>query len=67
MKPMKDYHDEKFTNNSLNNYGLSPSRYFSALALSWDVMLNVTKVEFELNSDADMYLFFEKGMSFSHF
>ena len=28
-------------------------------ALSWDAMLNMTKVEFELISDADMYLFFE--------
>ena len=34
----------------------------SAQALSWDVMLNITKVEFELISDAVMYLFFEKGM-----
>ena len=36
---------EKFRNNSLNNYGLSPSHYLNAPALSWDVMLNMTKVE----------------------
>ena len=33
----------------------------SASALSWDAMLNMTKGEPELISDADMYLFFEKG------
>ena len=58
INSMKDYHDlylkcnvllladvfEKFRNNSLTNYGLCPSHYFSAPALSWDVMLNMTKV-----------------------
>ena len=38
------------------------SHYLSALALSWDLMLRMTKVELELISDADMYLFFDKGM-----
>ena len=28
-------------------------------------MLNMTKVEFELISDADMYLYFEKDMRYS--
>ena len=37
------------------------SHYFSAPVLGWDAMLNMTKVELELISDADMYLFFEKG------
>ena len=31
-------------------------------ALSWDAMLNISKVEIEFISDADMYLLFEKGM-----
>ena len=76
MKTMKDYHDlylkydvllsadefENFRNNSLKNYGLCPSHYLSTQALSWDAMLNMTKVELELISDADMYLSFEKGM-----
>ena len=67
---MKDYHDlylkcnvllladvfEKFINNSLKNYVITP-------ALSWDAMLNITKVELELIPDPDMYLFFEKGMT----
>ena len=32
-----------------------------AAALSWDAMLNMTKVELELIPDPDMYIFFEKG------
>ena len=56
MKTIKDYHDlylkrdvllladvfEKFRNNSLKNYGVCPSHYLSATALSWDAMLNMT-------------------------
>ena len=34
--------DEKFRNNSFKNYGLCPSNYLSAPALSWDAMLNMT-------------------------
>ena len=58
MKTMKDYHDlclkcdvlpledvlEPFRDNSIMNYGLCPSDYFSAPALSWDAMLSMTKV-----------------------
>ena len=76
MKMMKDYHDlylkcdvlllavisEKFRNSSLKNYGLYSSHYLSAAALSWDAILNMTKVDIELISNTDMYLFFEKGM-----
>ena len=73
---MKDYHNVylkcdvllladvfgRFRNNSLKNYGLCPSHYLSAPALSQKAIFNMTKVELELISDADMYLFFEKGM-----
>ena len=76
MKTMKDYHDlylkwdvllladvfKKFRNNSLKNYGLWPSHYLSAPALSWDAMLNMSKTKLELISDPGMYIFFEKGM-----
>ena len=72
---MKDYHDlylkcevlllvdvfEKFRNNSLKNYGLCPSHYLSAPAISWDAMVNMTTVELELILNHDMYIFFEKG------
>ena len=59
---MKDYDDfylkcdvlllpdvfEKFRDNSLNNYGLSPSHYLSAPALSWDAVLNIIKTKLKL-------------------
>ena len=51
---------EKFINSSLKNYKKCPSHYLSATALSWDATLNMTKIEPELISDADMYFFFEK-------
>ena len=38
------------------------SHYLNVSALSWDEMLSVTKVELELITDPDMYIFFEKGM-----
>ena len=58
MKTMKDCHElylkydilllanvfGKFRNNSLKNYGLCPSHYLSAPALTWNAMLNMTKV-----------------------
>ena len=76
MKTMTDYHDlylkcdvllladvfKKFRNNSLKNYGLSPSHYLSAPDLSWDAVLKMTKIKLELISDPDMYIFFEKGI-----
>ena len=77
MKTMKDYHNltclkcevllladvfEKFRNNSLKNYRLCPNHYLNAPISSWDTVLNMTKVELELISDLDMYIFFE-GMS----
>ena len=62
---MKDYHNlylewdvllladvfEKFRNRCLKSYGLCPSHYLSAPALSWDAILSVTKVEVDLISD----------------
>ena len=53
MKTMKNYHNlyvkcdvllladvfQKFRNRNLNNYGLRPSHYLSALALSWNAIL----------------------------
>ena len=76
MKMMKDYHGlylkcdvlllvdvfKKFRSDSLKNYGLCPSHYMSAPALSWDAMLNIKKIKLELISDPDMYIFFEIGI-----
>ena len=75
MKTMKYYHDlylkcgvllladvfEKFRNNSLKNYDLCPSHYWSAPGLSWDTLLKMMKIKLELITDPDMYIFFEKG------
>ena len=76
MKTMKGYQDlrlkcdvlllvvvfENFRNSSLKHYGISSSHYLNALGSSWDAMLNMTRIELELISDANMYLFFEKGI-----
>ena len=78
MKTMKDYYElylkcdallladifEKIRNNSFKNYGLCPSYYLSAPTLSWDAMLNMTKVELECIPDTDMHIFFEKRYYF---
>ena len=75
-KTMKDYYDlylkcdvflladvfEKSRNNSLKNYELFPTHYLSAPALSWNAMLNMTKVKLELIPDPDMNMFFKKGI-----
>ena len=54
---------EKLRSSSLKDYGLCPSHCLGAPSLSCDaVLLNMTKSEPELVSDADMYFFFEKGM-----
>ena len=77
MKNMKSYHDlylkcdalllanvfEKFRNRCLENYSLYPSHFLERTSLCWDTMLSMTKVELDLISNVDMYLFFEKGMT----
>ena len=45
---------EKFRNNSLKNYGLCPNHYLSAPGLSWDAMLEITKIELELIPDPEV-------------
>ena len=68
---MKYYHDlyfkfdvlqladvfEKFRNNSLKNYGLCLSHCLSTPGLSWDAMLNMTKVQLKRIPDPDIYLY----------
>ena len=76
MKTTKDYHNlylkldvllladvfEKFRNNKLTNYGLSPSHYLRPPGIIWDAMLKIKKkLELELITNADMYIFFEKS------
>ena len=76
MNSMGDYHDlylktdlllladvfEKFIKRCLDYYGSDPCHYFSSPELSWDEILKMTKIELELISDTDIYLFIEKGM-----
>ena len=47
---------EKFINMCLDYYGLDPCHYFSCSVLSWDAMLKMTGIEFELMSDIDKHL-----------
>ena len=72
----KDFHDhflkkdvllladlfEKSIPTYLKYYGLDSCHYFSAPELSWDAMLNMTKIELEKIKDPDKYMFFEQGM-----
>ena len=53
---------EKFTNNSLKNYGLCPSHYLRTPGLSFDAILKMTKNELDLIPDPYMYVFFEKSL-----
>ena len=46
---------------------LCRSHYLSTLDLSWNAMLNITKVEPDLISDVNMYCFFQKGTKGSVF
>ena len=53
---------EKFISTCLDYYGLDHCHYFSSPGLSWDAMVKMTRIEFDLISDIDMHLFIEKGM-----
>ena len=41
-------------------YELDLCHYFSSPGFSWDAMLKMTKIELDLISDIDMYVFIEK-------
>ena len=74
MNTMGDYHDlylktdvladvfEKFIKTCLDYHGLDPYHYFSSPGLSWDAMLNLTRIQLDLISDNDMHSFIEEGM-----
>ncbi|XP_050528668.1 uncharacterized protein LOC126898547 [Daktulosphaira vitifoliae] len=53
---------EKFRAESLKNYSLDPTHYYSCPALSFDAMLKYTDVNIELITDPDMLLMFELGI-----
>ena len=53
---------QKFINNNLKYYGLCPNHHLSTPTLSWNAMLNMTKIKLELISDLYIHIFFENGM-----
>jgi hypothetical protein len=76
IKTFREYHDlylkrdvyglcdmfEAFRDVCSNSYGLDPCHYMGNPSLSWDAMLKHTQVRLEQITDADMYMFFEKGI-----
>lgn len=75
-KNMKDYHDlylltdvdiladvfQKFRHTSYATYGIDPTWYVSLPSYAWDCAMKVTDIELELLTDANKYLFFERGI-----
>ena len=51
---------ENFRDICLENYKIDPAYYYTSPGLFWDAMLKETKVELELLSDVDMFLFFKR-------
>ena len=48
---------QKFSNFAYETYNLDPRHSYTLPGFSWQSMLKMTKIELELISDADMYLF----------
>ncbi|XP_076301498.1 uncharacterized protein LOC143219367 [Lasioglossum baleicum] len=53
---------ENFRDDCLENYKLDPAHYYTLPGFAWDVMLKMTKIELELFTDVDMFLFVERGI-----
>lgn len=53
---------ENFRQQCLAIYDLDPAHYFTVPGYSWDCMLKYTKVEIELLTDIEMYLYVERGI-----
>ncbi|XP_074035421.1 uncharacterized protein [Leptinotarsa decemlineata] len=53
---------EQFRGSCLRTHNLDPAHYFTLPGLTWDEMLKYTKVELELLTDPDMFLFVERGI-----
>ena len=71
-----DYHDlylqtdvllladvfENFRRTALSTYKLDPAHYYTLPGYSWDCLLKCTNIEREQITEANMYLFIEKGL-----
>ena len=53
---------EAFMKVCLDNYGLDPAHFYTALRLAWKACLKKTRVRLELLLDPDMLLMFERGI-----
>jgi hypothetical protein len=53
---------ENFRDVSMVNYCLDPAHYLTTPSLTWDACLKCTKVELDLITDPEIFLFFEGGM-----
>ena len=53
---------ESFRRVCLDNYGLDPSHFYTALRLAWKACLKKTGIKLELLKDPDMLLMFENGI-----
>ena len=53
---------EKFISTCLEYYRLDSCHYFTSPGLSWDAMLKMIGIEWELISNTDMHLFIQKAM-----
>ena len=53
---------ENFRKTCMQYYKLDPCHYFTNPGLSWDAMLKMTNIKFELMTDVDMFQFIKKGM-----
>ena len=48
---------QKFSNFAYETYEIDPTHSYTLQGVSWQSMLKMTKIELELISDPDMYLF----------
>ena len=76
IKNMGEYHDlylrtdvillanvsESFRNVCMDNYGLDPAHFYTALGLAWKACLKKTGIKLELLQDVNMLLMFEHGI-----
>ena len=46
----------------MGTYGLDPANYYTLPGYAWDMLLKDTKIELQLLTDPDTYLFIEKGL-----
>eukprot|EP00732_Lithocolla_globosa_P002738 Lithocolla_globosa_v1_NODE_1901_length_2266_cov_255.919493.p1 type:complete len:188 gc:universal NODE_1901_length_2266_cov_255.919493:778-215(-) len=52
---------ENMRSDGIKNYGLDPVKYLTLPSYSWDAMLKMTKVNLELLTDLEKYMFFEEA------